>query len=43
MSIHISGNYASKIANSFQSLFKKDIVHEIESQLTKTIQDELPK
>lgn len=43
MDIHISGNFISKIANAFESLFKKKIVHTIEDQLVKTIESELPK
>ena len=43
MSIKIKGNIISKIADAFKSLFKSTIVHEIEKQLTSTINSELPK
>ena len=37
MSIKIKGNFISKIADAFKSLFKKDIVHTIEKELTSTM------
>lgn len=42
LDIKIKGNFISKVANAFKGLFKKTIVHEIESNLVKEIQKELP-
>jgi hypothetical protein len=43
ISIKIKGNFISKVADAFKGLFKSNIVHTIEKELTKNLQSELPK
>jgi N-acetyl-beta-hexosaminidase len=41
--IKIKGNFISKIADAFKSMFKSTIIHAVEKELVKNVQKELPK
>lgn len=43
LDIKIKGNFISKVADAFKSLFKSKIVHEVEKELVKAVQNDLPK